>query len=445
MTRSTMRGAKSRKEANFFDNLASSIRERCPTIESKQAEALAFAWSRELDEIMTKSLDYATEMVGFRVHEGFKDEMICAVARLSLGMAEKILDAKAAQADLSQLDPEKEVAWAASKEGRAKIENTARMCAEHFWVRHLRHWNEKSDWIARSPGGFPTARRNRVALLQSRRPRTRKNHFIPQFVTERWADDNGKVSLFSRGVGGNLRSQEVGHGAWSFELNLYSEALEEYLGVLESDASKPYQKLCDGHPLDPVDVRSWITFIVVQWLRNPRSLRSISSSARELLKKKGVSYPSQPAQMKMAYETIFTQHRLYEKVYRNLEDRPWIVFSAPAGHSFLLGDSHVSASGAILGRNTMILVPLSPSRCFLAYHSDKKLDWPLRYRTIEAGKEALDEFNSLIADTSSRAISRVDQAESMAPLVSEYLGERVNLPMGDQKLWWGKLVHTSSF
>jgi hypothetical protein len=263
-------------------------------------------------------------------------------------------------------------------------------------------------------------------------------------VTERWADRNGEVSLFSRGIGGNLRSEKVGHGTWSFELNLYSEALEEYLGVLESDASKPYQKLCGGLPLDPVDVRSWITFIVVQWLRNPRLMKTISSGARALLKKKGVSYPAHPAQMRMAYETIFTQHRLYESVYKNLESRPWIVLSAPAGHNFLLGDSHVSASGAILGRNTMILVPLSPTHCFLAHHSDKKLDWPLRYRAIETSKGALDEFNSLIAETSSRAISRADQAESIAPLIGEHLEEKVDIFLNNQNSWWGKLISTSA-
>jgi hypothetical protein len=71
------------------------------------------------------------------------------------------------------------------------------------------------------------------------------------------------------------------------------------------------------------------------------------------------------------------------------------------------------------------------------------LDWPLRYRVVETDKAALDEFNSLIAETSSRVISTVDQAEVVTPLVGEYLGKRIGLSLGDQKLWWGKLIDAS--
>jgi hypothetical protein len=322
------------------------------------------------------------------------------------------------------------------------MENTARMAAEHFWAKLLRQWNEKSDHFRLSPGGFPTARRNRISTPQIRRRRTLKNHYIPQFATKKWADRNGLVTLFSREIGGGVRSNDVGHGTWSSELNLYSEPLEDYLGVLESDASHPYRKLCKGQPLDAVDIRSWITFIVIQWLRSPLFAGSIGEATKRLLQIRGSSYPEHPGQMKQVYETLFSNHRLYEKIYRNIDRRPWLVLSAPAEYGFLLGDAHIALSGAILEKKTMVVVPLSPDHCFLAYRLGEKLDWPLRYRQVEFNREGLDEINSIIAESSSRVICQVASAKALAPQVENYLGRRRR--SSHTKRWWGKILETGA-
>lgn len=423
-------------------SIAEAIKARYPSIETGHAEALAFAWSRELTAIIGKTMEYAQELEGFRVEYAFRDEVIVRLTHFSLWMIQRILDAKAATGDLSKLDPEQEIAWAGSEEGRAKIENTARLAAEHLWAKLLRQWNEKSDRFRQSPGGFPTARRNRISLPKARRRRTLKNHYIPQFVTEKWADQNGRVTLFSREIGGAVTSSEVGHGTWSFEFNLYSDSLEEYLGVLESDASHPYRKFCRNQPLDAVDVRSWITFIIIQWLRSPLSASAISAATQRLLQMSGSSYLEHPAQMKRTYETLFSNHGLYEKVYRNIERRPWLILSAPTEYGFLLGESHIALSGALMAKDTMIVVPLSPDRCFVAYHHGKKLDWPLRYRQAPFTQEGMDEINSIIAESSSKVICRTSSREIIAPQVEKFLSKRCRVP--HTKHWWGRILAAST-
>jgi hypothetical protein len=81
-------------------SMAASIKVRCPSIEPGHAEALAFAWSRELDEIIKRTMKYANEMEGFRVEYAFRDDMIIRLADFSLWMTERILDAKATNGDL---------------------------------------------------------------------------------------------------------------------------------------------------------------------------------------------------------------------------------------------------------------------------------------------------------------------------------------------------------
>ncbi len=426
--------------------MVNEIMQRDPGVTGPQAEALAYIWDSEITEIITASLDMVPDDA-MMVYPEIKDELALRFANLRLNMANSVLNAKDKEKALSSFDPEEEALAVRSPKSRERVFNTARNVHAGCWCPLFKRWNAMRS--ARGPSTAPRVFAGRAIFTpetESNRTRTRYNHFIPRFVTKKWADINGEVLLFSRGIGEELVGRRAGHTTWAKETNLYSQRIEDLLGGIECDATSPYRKFEEDEPLDGWDVRQWITFIICQWLRNPTTVAGIVGGTDGLCRERGWPRAKSAAQRRAAYETLFFHDSFYARLYKSVEARRWLLVEAPAAISFFLGDTHLVSEGPLHDTKSLLLCPVSPSKCFLAGPKVEGDQWPTRYRPTKIEAEGVAEINRLIASESTMVIASITTTR---PQVDRFLAEHLGVSRTEyifsstKEAWWGDLITTT--
>jgi hypothetical protein len=345
------------------DVLLAELMRRCPTLDRIAAYRLSEAWATIHNQIIDRMFDIVEHEMGLVLHVDQRAESISELAKFSLFLQQRILDDKAKAKPLDQYDPAAEAALLKDAGEQNKIENTARNAADGLWKPLT------AKWRARRPSIEATQKSKGPAKLWKRTKThfRRKMHYVPQSTTRQWADEtSGKFVVYTIGIDGEIRARSSPAKSWGVAEFLYTQPLEHLLGLIEGDARRAYEKLVDIVALDDADTRHWIAFVIAQYIRTPRFIRSMLPKQEVVIKQSGIRYPTDPAHLGRALETLFQNNDLYATFYRLITPRMWSVVSAAAGLTFLKGDNAVVITGSEPAGTWRLLYPLTPRRCFVA-------------------------------------------------------------------------------
>lgn len=240
------------------------------------------------------------------------------------------------------------------------IETAAALIANEVWAPILAELRSKYPLIVTPEYGRPKSK----LVGKAAHPPVRRNHYSPASSHSAWArNGDRKVREYSRGPNGVIRSRDIGYRSWGYEELLYSQRLEAYLGLVDQDGADTCRKILRTEPLDNLDKRRWIAFLVIQQIRTPSFMRRLISQLSNGMPSIAPGYPTTVAALKAAYETLFTNNNYYAENHVLMASRSWTVLSAPAGSSFIRADNPVVAGRSSDGGWTLYY-PMSPTRMF---------------------------------------------------------------------------------
>ena len=323
-------------------------------------DRLASIWDEVVHRVIEDSLRPDQDDDG--LHINIKAEMIEEVARLTLWIGEQVVTRRLGDRALSEIDPDQERTECLGPDGDKTIQNTARMVHEHIWSRRMKErWKPKSA-KALERDANPKATKLVVKPVE-------KNHFIPKsFIREYWAQD-AHVWRWRRTEAG-WASKRVPYGTWGHRPNLYSDRTEAYFGLLEGDAAEPLKKLLHTSPLNQPQQLAFVGFLIIQYLRSPFLVQALGDQAERIAA--GIGHVD-PDIRKNAYDTLFSNNELYDRLARPVLRSQWALVKAETP-SFVLPDSF-SVRGD-LGSGLRLIVPLTPKVCFVtlpALESEKRV------------------------------------------------------------------------
>jgi hypothetical protein len=371
---------------------------RCPKIDRVRAHNLARAWSRLQDRIISRMFDLCEKEVGLSLHISQRPDAAFELAKLLMFLGGRILDEKAKLKPLADYDPASEVALLETVGEQVKINATARNLADCVWKPLIAKWRKQRPLIE-TPGQSGRPPRLRKAV---KRPYRRHLHYVPQFTTRQWAK-SGRFLAYTIGLDGEVQTTATPAKHWGVAPSLYTQGLEDLLGLIESDAREPYSKLAKTVPLKDMEVRQWIAFLISQLIRTPRFMRTILHQQKAWIEQTGFNYPMSPAHLGRAFETLFQNNDFYAAFYRLVVSRAWAVVSAADGLTFLKGDNPVVLSGRNADTTWRLVYPLTPTRCFIAgpeLEDEPERIIPRQHRVTEAETASVNAATCRFAETS---------------------------------------------
>lgn len=346
-----------------IDAFRNDLISRCPQMSSDQAEALGRVWRVLLSRIIDRMTEIAQAEIGLVAHIDDRPEMAFEIARITLYLQGRILDEKARRKPLEDYCAQQETAEFEGADEARLIENTARAFATGVWVPLMRKLRARNPLLE-----TPDRRKPGKKLIKPVKPNFRKHmHFVPQLTTRPWADTkSGRFDIFSIGLRGNVEVTRGTAASWGASPFLYTQQLEHLLGLIEGDVKKPYRKLVDVEPLSGMDVRHWIAFLASQLIRTPSFIDKLLPAQKDWIERTGTAYPTDPAHLGRAYETLFNNNDFYAACYDLITSRRWSMLRAAAGTSFLKGDNPIVATGDARTDDWQLVYPMTPLRCFVA-------------------------------------------------------------------------------
>ena len=415
-------------------------------MDENTAAALAHAWKYEINSILQRMTEYSLERAGFWLHIQLRDEIAFEFTILMLGVVDLVVEHKLEHTPWEQLDPEVEVHAASSPAGYEKIWNTAKNIAEDGWIKKLQQWQERSRRLLENEGAV-RSRKSSEILLPGQQPGkiTTENHYVPSFTNRPWADSHGKIIVYARALGGNVKGVPRSYGTWGRVSFLYSQSLEDQLSAIEGDTKRPYEKLLTGRPFSGSDERDWITFLICQYFRTPRIILQMINNLRRIIDRNGWYYPSFPAtprNLRRAYEALFRDDRIYTSYYRAIARKSWWVVKPHLGEFFLKADEPILILGALKNKDSSVVLPLSPERCFVAGPLFREKKWPLRIGDIQLEPGQAQKLSLQLAFNARETVISAPEYQSPS-LLSDLADSLANHPynfrayLEEFKPYWG--------
>lgn len=265
---------------------------------------------------------------------------------------------------------------------------------------------------------------------------TGKNHYSPVLANRHWISDGSKGQYaYYHHCPHRLRvvksSNGIGTSAWGYEFNLYSQAVEDAFDKeIENESAILYNKLIDGVELSHDERVKWGRFIVTQAIRVPSFIRYREKAAE--LTDGDTSFKAE----------LVGHQDAPDNLYVALRD--WVVLEAHEDDYFLRTDNPVYMTGFIESPLTVIIYPLSPSKCFVACSFVEcmpvaKGDEPPKPKQEILRLEKGDAWhiNFELAKSASRSLilSRFDDSTVLERLCVDVLGKYPQIPflMGSAK------------
>jgi Protein of unknown function (DUF4238) len=408
---------------------------RCPDLDRVVAYKLSRTWSAALDRIITRMFDICEREDGLTLHVDHRAEAAFELGRLLLFLGKSILDAKAKVKPLDQYDPDAEEALIQTEDEQNKINNTARNMADGVWKPLTAKWRAKRPLIERAdaPGRAHQLRK------PAKPPPYRKHmHYVPQSTTQQWAHErSSKFLVYAIGVDGEVRARPRTPKSWGAATSLYSQRLEHLLGLIEGDARRPYQKLVDVIPLSELERRQWVAFLIAQHVRTPRFIRRNIHHLKGWIERKAFPYPTSPAHLGRAFETLFTNNDLYRAYYQLITGRAWEVVRAADGLTFLKGDNPAVITGRKADWTWRLIYPLTPTRCFIAGPAPEREPGriiPGQRQLSDAETLALNASTCSFAESTVIGVSVADRVDPKLT-IKRYLSKRIAPDAGELPHW----------
>jgi hypothetical protein len=231
------------------------------------------------------------------------------------------------------------------------------------------------------------------------------HHYLPIFYLSNWCDSNGKVTRFYR-PHDKVVASRIAPSNTGYEPFLYThhgvkpdrqQAIErEYMSPWVDDpGSRALRLFMEGASEKFTEkIKSdWTRFLMAMRLRDPHSLREITASAKEVLKKT-LSVPDDPEYLAVKDEsdpaTLYewveenAPHVIenvgktflpgiidHERIGNHMINMRWCTFDVGSGGIPLLtGDRPLIATAGLSDPNCVVALPLSPRLLFIATNSD---------------------------------------------------------------------------
>lgn len=399
------------------------IKRRCPEADPPTVAQVAVIWQAEVDRIVERMLKYSAEAVGFGCHYLLRDEIAFHLAQLSVWLSDLIVSTRLNEVGgCAGLSASRERELAETPKALARVEQTARNMA-HAWSGKIQEWQRRTETLLAREG---STRKLKPRLWYPGRPRVlpiANNHYVPRFSNRFWADSNGSVLEYSPALGGGVRAEACGYTEWGSARYLYSARVEAQLSAIEGDAQTPYMKLVGGRPFSGPNERDWIAFLVAQILRTPRFILKNISALSYLVKKNKWDYPQTPARLRAAYETIFSDSGVYTGYHRAIESKSWWIGKTTGAVCLIKSDEPVLLTGPLTRIDSSLVMPLSPTRCFVAGPLLRRDSPPLRVGEVDLTDAHVRGLNRAFARNARRSvIARIaDDSPEMRSTLSEVL------------------------
>lgn len=229
-------------------------------------------------------------------------------------------------------------------------------------------------------------------------------HYSPDFTNRYWGDAKGMIRIFSLKVGGVVESRVRPCGAWGYEYYLYPQWLEDYFSKIEGQALAPYRKLVEFLPLSEQERWSWITFLIVQFLRTPSSILYLMGELKELIKVNQWAYPSHPESLVRAYTTLFRNDQLYAYLFRSIAAREWKILRAAASSFLIKPDEPAITIASEKNNYWSFIYPLSPDKCFMAGPSVATRVSTAMPTNRQLDKDETETLNRILASNARREV-----------------------------------------
>lgn len=430
--------------AVVIETLMRRLLELRPDVGDVEARRIAEVWSGELDQIVERMLTVSEETIGVVVQPEARTMMIVDLTRLLVTLTDEFVQNKLNHGLASDpLTAEAEARASSSPIGRERIENTARLLAEHVWNKCIVDYRRRWPLVVEAGREHDVGRRRKLKG-ESKAPGVRHNHFSPVFSHKPWSTKDGRVRELSRGLKGDLQHRDIPYRAWGSEEYLYSQRLERHLALIDNDGAESCQKILKIVPMSDLDKRKWIAFLIVQMLRSPGFMLKMVKHTKKILPTTAPEYPNTPAALKAAYESMFTNDDVYAQFHRMIAPKSWQVIAAPAGTTFIRPDATILTEGSIKAGTWNLLYPLSPSKVFVAGPSLGDGYQQEFVPTIAASPELVYALNRRLASIATASVivhPECDTAE-VRQAVSETMSCRARPAgwLGIEASLWGPLA-----
>ena len=258
---------------------------------------------------------------------------------------------------------------------------------------------------------------------------TQKNHFSPVFANKYWTNEEAgwkyKYYYFCEHRQCVIDSnKDKGKTAWGYELNLYSQELEDRLDrELENESSILYEKIIKGVALTADERMKWGQFIVTQAIRTPSFLKY--RDYVENLNGGDYSYK----------DTILGCAGCEENKY--IAARNWVILKAHEDDFFIRTDNPVYMTGFLNNPTTTIFYPLTPELCFVACSvvdtillpKGMELPFPKQvFLQLEKGDAWSINFELLKSTSSSIIVAKKDNSPAVSHMTLQTLGVFPQIP-----------------
>lgn len=259
--------------------------------------------------------------------------------------------------------------------------------------------------------------------------KTQKNHFSPVFANKYWTDKESgwqyKYYYFCKHRKCVIdSSKDKGRTAWGYEVNLYTQDLEERLDrEVENESSTLYEKIIQGVTLTADERMKWAQFIITQAVRTPSFLKY-----RDYIEKlNGGDYSYK--------NTIIGCAGCEENKY--VAARDWIILKAHEDDFFIRTDNPVYMTGFLNNPSTTIFYPLTPELCFVACSTvesillPKGMELPFpkqEFLQLEKGDAWSINFELLKSASSSIIVSKKHNSPAVSNMTLQVLGVFPQIP-----------------
>jgi hypothetical protein len=258
----------------------------------------------------------------------------------------------------------------------------------------------------------------------------RKNHFLPEFYTRRWAGYDGKMVRFASKPSGEIEQRRVTPGGIGFERGLYTipeqtdgndQALEDGLFRLIDDfGGKALARLLAGDVPADIEARSkWAAFLLSLLFRGPRDIDASTKAFKLLIKS---MYPAErddeAAIRQLALRKLWTSINNSFLVGTLVQMHWEVIDFTNCGISLLTSDFPLILSNGLAPPEGNYALPLSPTHMFVT-------SWPgpQRTATLAAPRRQLAKFaNRMIVERARHFVIASD--DNQRRFVEKHFGAR---------------------
>lgn len=201
--------------------------------------------------------------------------------------------------------------------------------------------------------------------------KTKENHYSPKFANKYWANNNGLMVKYTKGLTGQLKKSRTGPVEWGQESYLYPQNIEDALARFERTIAPIYKKLLENQPPSLYERLLWSHWILCQYSRTPSFIIDFAKFEEDLrayfsrfIDNLGIAINAEEKLQSALYNIVTTSTN--KELIPFLAVRDWVICEAADGFCFPRSDSPLILTGPLVRENTQIIYPLSPKHCFVA-------------------------------------------------------------------------------